>query len=136
MSNRLRKESLFNQNPNCHWCGRLTVLTNIAEIKGTPNPLMATIDHVISRFNPERWVKRKPGQVRKVLACFECNNRRSTEEQALKTTEEIKNRSEGFSLNPRGKPHIINTFQTVEEVLDTLKNKGIVVNSESCTTNT
>ena len=95
---------------------------------------MATIDHIISRFSPERWVKRKEGEVRKVLACFECNNRRSTEEQAQKSKEEIKLRSEGFSLNPRGKPHITNTFKTVDEVLDILKNKGIVMPTEICTT--
>ena len=136
MSNRSLKIYLHKRNSKCHWCQEETILTNISELKGTPHPKMATIDHVVSRFNPERWVKRKEGEVRKVLACFECNNRRSTEEQSKKTKEEIRLRSEGFSLNPRGKPNIVKTFKTVEEVLDTLKNKGIVVGSETCTTNT
>jgi hypothetical protein len=124
MSNRLFKKQLWNENPYCHWCGCLTQLTNCAN-GIIPNDA-ATLDHLISRFNPARWIKRKPGERRKVLACYACNQRRSIEEHERLSKAEISRRSHGFSLNPLGKPYIINdTFDTVEEVILFLKEKGV-----------
>jgi hypothetical protein len=98
---------------------------------------MATIDHVVSRYNPLRWVKRKPDEIRKVLACFECNNRRASEEMAQLTKEELFKRGQGFALNKgmNGKPIFVSSVKSVDEVLDKLKEHGIVVNNSPCTTN-
>ena len=139
MSNRSLKLKLHQIDPKCHWCQRVTLLTNIAHVGSNPNPLMATIDHIVSRYNPERWVKRKPHEIRKVLACFECNNRRASEETARLSKEELFRRGNGFALNPKGKPRIIKTLTTVQEVIDILQKDGIVLENTTtetqCTTN-
>jgi hypothetical protein len=127
VSNRELKLKLFAEDPHCHWCGRATVLTNVKEIKGKPNPLMATIDHLVSRYNPERWVEKKPGENRKVLACFECNNNRSSVETKQLSPEELYRRGQGYSLNPRGKPVVDGTVETVEELYARLEARGIEV---------
>lgn len=88
-------------------------------------PIAATIDHLYSKLDLRRWVKRKPGEVKKVLACYACNQRRSIEETARLSKEEIFMRSQGFSLNPTGKPHIIKTLDSLEEVALILKEKGV-----------
>jgi hypothetical protein len=140
MSNRSLKLKLHALDPRCHWCGRETILTNDANLKKkTTSPLMATIDHVVSRYNPLRWVKRQPDEVRKVLACFECNNRRASEEMAQLSREELFKRGQGFALNKTadGKPIFVSSVKTVDEVLDKLKEHGIVVNTNNtCTTST
>ncbi len=115
MSNRALKEKLWNENPRCHWCGRLTALTNLAS--GILPLDAATIDHLYSRYNFQRWVRRKPGEIRQVLACYECNQRRSIEETSSLPKEELHLRSQGFTLNPKGnKPKIIKTLDNIEEV--------------------
>src|SRR5882672_3707588 len=98
MSNRDIKLKLHQTDSKCHWCGRETILTNIPEIHGEPNPLMATIDHLVSRYHPQRWVRR---DITKVLACYECNSRRAREETDALPKDELVRRSRGFSLNPR-----------------------------------
>lgn len=123
MSNRAFKVHLWEKNPHCHWCGELTELTNCPNGQVPPNA--ATIDHLYSKLDLRRWVKRKPGEVKKVLACYACNQRRSIEETARLSKEEIFMRSQGFSLNPTGKPHIIKTLDSLEEVALILKEKGV-----------
>lgn len=83
---------------------------------------MATIDHLVSRYHPERWVRR---DVTKVLACYECNARRAREETESLSQEELVRRSQGFSLNPRGKPIFIEALENIDEVLDRMKKHGI-----------
>lgn len=111
---------MWENNPFCHWCGEPTELTNCPNGQ-IPNKA-ATIDHLYSKLDPRRWVKRKPGEVKKVLACYDCNQRRSIEETSRLTKEEITMRSQGFSLNPNGKPNIIQPFDTLEEVVQHLAN--------------
>jgi hypothetical protein len=115
MSNRAFKVQLWEKDSKCHWCHIPTQLTYC------PNGIIpsdgATVDHLYSRFDVRRWVKRKPGERHKVLACYACNQRRSIEETERLSKEEILMRSQGFSLNPIGKPHIIHPFDTLEEVL-------------------
>lgn len=127
MSNRTFKIQLWDENPHCHWCGVLTELTNCP--KGQVPNNAATIDHLYSKLDPRRWVRRKPGQIKKVLACYACNQRRSIEETSRLSKEEIFIRSQGFSLNPTGKPHITETLDTLEDVLDHLKEKGVDISS-------
>lgn len=116
MSNHKLKVQLFNEDPRCHWCKRVTKLICEKALTGEADPLMATIDHVVSRYHLHRWVKRKAGQKRKVLACYECNHNRSIQETLCLSRAEVLRRSKGFSLSPRGKPKIIKPVDTVHEV--------------------
>jgi hypothetical protein len=88
---------------------------------------MATIDHLVSRYHPERWVTR---ETTKVLACYECNSRRAREETANLPKEELYRRGKGFSLNPKGKPIFVETLASVEDVIDKMKANGIIPMSE------
>jgi hypothetical protein len=94
------------------------VLTNIRNIeKGkTLPPNSATIEHLISRFEPSRWKKKKKGMRRKVLACYACNQGRSILETLCLSRKEILQRSKGYSLNPSGKPRIIHPLDSIKEV--------------------
>jgi hypothetical protein len=96
------------------------ILTNIPCLRGEPNPLMCTVDHIVSRISPRRWVKKKKGQRRKVLACYACNHARSVQETICLSRAEILQRSKGFSLSPRGKPKIIKPVKNVKEALEKL----------------
>jgi hypothetical protein len=116
MSNRSLKLKLYEENPFCYWCKEPVILTNESNLHGHPNPKMATIDHVVSRFYPHRWLKRKKGQKRKVLACYECNHNRCVQETLCLSRHEILQRSKGFSLSPRGNPKIIKPLPTIREV--------------------
>ena len=119
--NRKLKIELHQKDPHCHWCKRLTILTDESDHhKGLPLNA-ATIDHLVSRLNVHRWVKKKAGQRRKVLACYECNQRRNIQETLCLSRSEILKRSQGFSLSPRGNPKIIHPLPTVREVLKQLK---------------
>ena len=120
MSNHSLKVELHEKDPRCHWCGRVTILTDEPNLKGSPNPLMATIDHVVSRYHVHRWVKKKKNQKRKVLACYECNHSRSVRETLCLSRAEVLKRSQGFSLSPRGKPKIIRPLPTAREVIKKL----------------
>lgn len=123
MSNRRFKEKLWQNNPCCHWCKRPTKLLHIAEIQGEADPLMATIDHLVSRYHPERWVRR---DTTKVLSCYECNSKRAREETKALPREELMRRGRGFSLNPRGSPIFVESLGTIDAVLDKMKKHGIV----------
>ena len=117
MSNHRLKVDLHAKDPRCHWCKRVTKLICDKVIKGRADPLMATIDHVVSRYNPHRWVKKKANQKRKVLACYECNHKRSVKETLSLSRAEILRRSKGFSLSPKGKPITIKPLPTAKAVL-------------------
>jgi ribosomal protein S14 len=117
MSNRSLKVELWNEDSRCYWCGRHTHLTDTPRIQGRADPLMATIDHIVSRFYLHRWVKKKKGQKRKVLSCYECNHKRSVQETLSLSRSEVVKRSQGFSLNPRGNPKIIKPLSTARETL-------------------
>ncbi len=88
---------------------------------------MATIDHLVSRYNPERWVKAKPGENRKVLACFQCNNERASEETKKLHPLELYRRGQGYSLNPRGNPVAPGSVDSKEELFALLEARGIEV---------
>ena len=118
MSNRTLKLKLFKENDKCYYCGCKLVLTNISNIKsGQSLPdNAATIEHLISRLEPSRFVKKKKGTRRKVLACYKCNHSKSILETLCLSRKEVLERSKGFSLNPRGKPKIIRPLETIKEV--------------------
>lgn len=120
MSNREFKLKLWQADPRCYWCKRVTYLLNIPEIQGPAPPLMCTIDHLISRYHPERYVKRHQT---KVLSCYECNAKRGIEETKKLSREELVKRGQGFSLNPRGKPIIVEACESLDEVIKTMREK-------------
>lgn len=76
---------------------------------------MATIDHLISRYDPRRWLHTATNEQRKVLACFECNQKRQKEETAQLTQEEIVARSRGVTFKPK------KSFPAPVKTLDELK---------------
>ena len=117
MSNHRQKVELHARDPRCHWCKRITKLICEKVIKGHADPLMATIDHIVSRYHPHRWVKKKANQKRKVLACYECNHRRSVQETLSLSRADILRRSRGFSLSPKGKPIVQKPVATAREIL-------------------
>ena len=117
MSNHRLKVELWQKDNRCHWCKRPTKLICEKVIKGRADPLMATIDHIVSRYSHYRWVKKKANQKRKVLACYECNHKRSVKETLSLSRAEILCRSKGFSLSPKGKPITIKPLPTAKAVL-------------------
>ena len=125
MSNRTLKLELWQKDNKCHWCKRVTKLICEANLRHV-DPLMATIDHVVSRYHVHRWVKKKHKGRRKVLACYECNHRRSVQETLGLSRAEVLQRSRGFSLSPRGKPKIIKPVKNVREALAKLNTSSNV----------
>lgn len=115
MSLRDLKLRLFNEDPRCYHCKKKTVLTNISH--GTLPANAATIDHLISRLNPRRWVKKRKSQRRKVLSCNACNQNRSKKENLYLSRAEMIKRSNGYSLSPKGKPKIIKPVATTKELV-------------------
>ena len=113
---RIRKR-LFRENPRCYWCGVETLLVGDGYIK-RPNPRMATVDHLYSRYDLRRYVK---GEQKRVLACFHCNNTRSRQETRLISREEIQRRSKGMTYDIFKQP-----VESLEIVVDILKGRGIL----------
>ena len=81
-------------NPLCHWCGEETELASVVT-----EPHHATIDHLNSRMSPLRHAPQTyPYELRHVLSCYGCNQRRAYEERlasgksrtlAMKGTDEL-----------------------------------------------
>ena len=81
-STKLRKQlvKMWNENPHCHWCKKLTTLDHQG---GRQEPDRATIDHLYSRLDPRRKSVNRTMEKRRLLACYECNQRRCQEEMAI-----------------------------------------------------
>ena len=104
MSNKTLKLQLWKEDPRCYYCRKPTIITDLS-----------TIDHIVSRYCVHRWVRKKQGQRRRVLSCYECNQRRNNQETLCLSRAEVLKRSQGFSLSPRGKPKIIKPLPTARE---------------------
>jgi hypothetical protein len=91
-SGKLKKQLLkmWNENPHCHWCGRMTTLEGRDENK--LNPETATLDHLYSRLDPRRKEVNRTMEKRRLLACYECNQRRCHEEITASNTEKERRR--------------------------------------------
>lgn len=82
-TSRLRRE-LFNKNPHCHWCAKLTVL-NFEWKGGKPGTFpndAATIDHIVNRRmsdSREYYISR----ANMVLSCYKCNINRAQNDNCL-----------------------------------------------------
>src|SRR5688572_27785009 len=91
-SSKFRKQLLqmWNENPHCHWCGKFTTLEGRTENKLTSET--ATLDHLYSRLDPRRKEINRTMEKRRLLACYECNQRRCREEMDAVKAEREKRR--------------------------------------------
>ena len=91
---------MWSENPKCNWCKKDTILLMRApsQIRGVgkvrPREDEATIDHLFSRYNPDRQTPNLKNEKRLVLACWQCNQNRGKEESAAQPIEELHKRSE------------------------------------------
>lgn len=69
MSSASTRTKLFREDPHCFWCGCLTTL----DVTNPRLTTLATVDHLYSRQHPLRSRRKHV----KVLACFNCNQRRN-----------------------------------------------------------
>jgi len=85
----------WRQDPRCHWCGKITRLPTprVKGVKHIQEHDWATLDHLVSRMEATKRRAAKPGERRWVLACYECNNRRSNEEMLKTPIEELRRRA-------------------------------------------
>lgn len=74
---RKQRKRLFDaQGGKCHWCQCQCVISpKIADGKLPLNE--ATTDHIFSKAEPRRWERPEHGKHVMVMACWQCNNRRS-----------------------------------------------------------
>lgn len=123
---RLRKRLYETQKGLCFWCGLSMVLIENApsKVKNPPDN-MCTIEHLESRWHPERG--NFNGSFRKVAACLKCNNDRdakqlatiprelldSTKYRGIKARELVRNHVD--KLRPLF-PVIVNSVQRQERV--------------------
>jgi len=75
---------------------------------------MATVDHLISRYDPRRWLRTPTNEQRKVLACFECNQRRQKKETAQLSEAEKLARSLGIVFKPKN--NLPSTLEQLKEL--------------------
>ena len=74
---RKQRLRLWTVDSRCHWCKIETVLPEGTNDK---RPNVATIDHLYSKHHPKRLTPNTTGEIRHVLACWKCNQRRGKED--------------------------------------------------------
>lgn len=79
------------QQGKCYHCGALMVIRNLGPRPDYIPADLATIDHLDSRWNPERG--KHPNKSRRVLACARCNWERGRAEERAQPIEELRRRS-------------------------------------------
>lgn len=88
-----RRNQLFRlQKGKCHWCSCTMIHWDDVpdDVKQRRMPLnMATLDHLYDRFHPERRKPNRNSEQRWVIACWECNNKRSRASQAAQSLENL-----------------------------------------------
>lgn len=101
---RRQRAALFAlQGGRCFWCGASMTLPAYPPLRHRRPPANeATIDHLDSRWSPERG--RHNGESRHVLACWDCNGRRNTAEQASIPRAELWRRSGRAKVEERLRP--------------------------------
>lgn len=93
--------------PRCFYCGVVTVFERV---KGCSPDNFATIDHLRPRHHPDRLEPAVSGEVRRVLACFRCNNDRDKRELAALP-------KEWFYENGGNKPLSTKTNEELQAIL-------------------
>ena len=92
---------------------------------------MATVDHLISRYDPRRWLHTATNEQRKVLACFECNQRRQAEETANLCPEERLARSKGGGATFKPTPNTPIPVKSLQELKNLFSEQGIDLDIKS-----
>jgi len=91
------RTSLWKENSQCYYCKTLTILPtdfpNLLELqkKGITPDNMATVEHLYSRYEEERF--KEGGQDQCVLSCYKCNQEKEREKTSLIPIEELRKRS-------------------------------------------
>ncbi len=76
------------QGGKCYYCRCDTILLEPVARRKEPLPgNAATLEHLRSRWHPDRREKPKPGEIRHVMACNRCNAERARDEQAARPLE-------------------------------------------------
>ena len=88
-SKKRRLENLYKKNPRCYWCGCEVKMFNDQDERDK-SKRGATLDHVFSKLNPRRLLRKK-GTL--VLSCRQCNQDREVKESSQLTLEELWKRS-------------------------------------------
>lgn len=78
-SRAIRRRKLWLANPRCHWCGTETRLPEVPNQGGIVK-VVATIDHLYSRYHPLPAADR---EMHTVLACVPCNAMRARRENLV-----------------------------------------------------
>lgn len=103
----------WDENPNCHWCGVLTIIMPQHLKKHGPVPdNAATIDHLFSRLDPRRFRSHMTMERRHVLACRKCNNQRGAEDQQ-KNIDLVRLKCKSFPIGEA----VIRLAEAVEQAL-------------------
>ena len=92
-----RRDKLFSENPYCYWCGCVVIHPETIERKETQPKNMATIDHLRDRLNSSRTEPNPNREIRTVLSCKDCNEKRSRESEKALPIEELRIRSKNHS---------------------------------------
>src|ERR1700747_791148 len=96
-----RLRHYIKQDGKCYWCGCKMRMGWDGSIVGKLKKNHATIDHIHQRNDPKRQIERNNGFVRKVLACYRCNQRRQREFEAdLRRRKAIENAGKTGDLQP------------------------------------
>lgn len=77
-TNTTARKRLWFANPHCHWCDRLTLFVVEERAKPDQRLAMATVDHIQCAIEAKTKAE-YDSPTNKVLACWECNNRRNEE---------------------------------------------------------
>jgi hypothetical protein len=70
----LRLELYLEANGKCHYCGCHTIFPRGNLLNNVPN--VATIDHLVTRFDADRSIRCSNKIRRHVLSCYSCNQLR------------------------------------------------------------
>lgn len=81
MSLKSARREMWNNDPRCHWCGRLTVLPVSGQ--SVSHAHTATIDHVYSKWHHLQGTAPLNASSILVLACGQCNHDRAIIAQTL-----------------------------------------------------
>lgn len=75
------------QDGKCHWCGCDCILLEPMEKRARLPDKAATLDHLRSRYDPDRRARPANGEPRQVMACNACNFRRARDETEARPLE-------------------------------------------------
>ena len=91
------RRRLWESNPHCIWCKQPTIWWTPSDGGNMPDNA-ATIEHLLSRFNPIRYLLPRYPKDLMAIACNRCNNDRGAREDISfrskvnwNTREELKN---------------------------------------------